>query len=70
MQDAWREQVRCQDKVFAHRVPLEGKGLTLMNKKLDILKAGFRLAAPNHAPDISLYIKGFATLLWKQSGYH
>lgn len=32
-----------------------------MNKKLDILKAGFCLAAPNRAMAISLYIKGFAT---------
>lgn len=38
-----------------HRVPLEGKGLKLVNKKLDILKAGFYLAAPKRAPDISLY---------------
>lgn len=41
MQDVWRGQVRCWDNVFAQN-PLRRK--RFMNKKLDILKAGFCLA--------------------------
>lgn len=40
---------------------LESKRLKPINKKLDILKAIFCLATPNHTLDISLYFKGLGT---------